>query len=97
MLNQLVIEPQKGWLGINFRELFEYRELIVFLAWRDILAQYKQTVFGIAWALLKPISQALIYTLVFGQVAKLSSSGLPYPLFTFCGIDTKNFSFLHLE
>jgi lipopolysaccharide transport system permease protein len=86
MSNQILIEPQKGWLGINFKELFEYRELIVFLAWRDILAQYKQTVFGIAWALAKPISQALIFTLVFGKVAKLSSSGLPYPLFTFCGI-----------
>jgi len=86
MSNQIVIEPQKGWLGINFKELFEYRELIGFLAWRDILAQYKQAVFGIAWALVKPISQALIYTLVFGKVAKLSSSGLPYTLFTFCGI-----------
>jgi len=84
--NQILIEPQKGWLGINFKELFEYRELIGFLAWRDILAQYKQTVFGVAWALAKPISQALIYTLVFGKIAKLSSSGLPYTLFTFCGI-----------
>lgn len=86
MSNEVVIEPQRGWLGINFNELFEYRELIGFLAWRDILAQYKQAVFGVAWALAKPISQALIYTLVFGKVAKLSSSGLPYTLFTFCGI-----------
>ncbi len=86
MANEILIEPQRGWLGINFKELFEYRELIGFLAWRDILAQYKQTVFGVAWALAKPISQALIYTLIFGKVAKLSSSGLPYTLFTFCGI-----------
>lgn len=86
MSNEITIEPQKGWLGINVKEFFEYRELIGFLAWRDILAQYKQTVFGVGWALARPISQALIYTLVFGKVAKLSSSGLPYTLFAFCGI-----------
>lgn len=86
MPNQTLIEPQKGWIRINFKELAEYRDLIGFLAWRDILAQYKQTVFGVAWAFVKPISQALIYTLIFGKVAKLSSSGLPYTLFTFCGI-----------
>jgi len=83
---QIVIEPQKGWLGINFRELYEYRELIGFLAWRDILAQYKQAVFGIAWALVKPVCSVLVFTLVFGKVAKLSSSGLPYPIFTLCGV-----------
>lgn len=83
---QIIIEPQKGWLGINFKELFEYWELIGFLAWRDILAQYKQAVFGVAWAVVKPLSSVLIYTLVFGKVAKLSSSGIPYPLFTLCGV-----------
>lgn len=86
MPSQILIEPKKGWLGINFRELFEYRELIGFLAWRDILAQYKQAVFGIAWAVVKPIFSVLVYTLVFGKVAKLSSSGMPYPLFTLCGV-----------
>lgn len=82
----IVIRPAKGWISIDIRELWEYRELIGFLAWRDILAQYKQTVFGIMWALVKPIAQALVYTLIFGKVAKLSSSGVPYTLFTFCGI-----------
>jgi lipopolysaccharide transport system permease protein len=86
MSNQILIEPQKGWLGINFKELFEYRELIGFLAWRDILAQYKQAVFGVAWAVVKPVFSVLVYTLVFGKVAKLSSSGMPYPLFTLCGV-----------
>jgi len=82
----ILIEPEKGWTSLNLKELWEYRELIGFLAWRDIAAQYKQAFFGIAWALVQPISQALIYTLVFGKVAKLTSSGLPYMLFTFCGI-----------
>jgi len=81
-----LIEPSKGWISLDLKELWRYRELIGFLAWRDITAQYKQAFFGIAWALVKPISQALIYTLVFGKVAKLTSSGMPYMLFTFCGI-----------
>jgi len=82
----ILIKPVKGWVSLDLRELWQYRELIGFLAWRNIMALYKQTFFGIAWALAKPISQALIYTLVFGKVAKLSSSGLPYIIFTFCGI-----------
>ncbi|MBW1894301.1 MAG: ABC transporter permease [Deltaproteobacteria bacterium] len=86
MSNQIVIEPEKGWLRINFKELFEYRELIGFLAWRDIMAQYKQAVFGVAWAVVKPIFAVIVYSLVFGKVAKLSSSGIPYPLFTLCGL-----------
>jgi len=86
MSNQIIIEPQKGWLGINLKELYEYRELIGFLALRDIMAQYKQAVFGLAWAAVKPIFSVLVYTLVFGKVARLSSSGLPYPLFTLCGV-----------
>ena len=80
------IEPPAGWVHFPFKDIWEYRELLYFLAWRDILAQYKQTVFGIAWALAKPISQALIYTLIFSKVANFSSSGLPYTIFTFCGI-----------
>ena len=91
MSNQIVIEPEKGWIRINFKELFEYRELIGFLAWRDIMAQYKQAVFGVAWAVVRPVSSVLVYTLVFGKVAKLSSSGLPYPLFTLCGVVAWNF------
>jgi lipopolysaccharide transport system permease protein len=82
----ILIEPEKGWISLNLRELWNYRELVGFLAWRDIAAQYKQAFFGITWALVQPVSQALIYTLVFGKVAKLTSSGLPYMLFTFCGI-----------
>lgn len=86
MSEQIIIGPEKGWIRINFRELFEYRELILFLAWRDIMAQYKQAFFGIAWAVVRPVFSVLVYTLVFGKVAKLSSSGLPYSLFTLCGV-----------
>jgi lipopolysaccharide transport system permease protein len=86
MSNQILIRPEKGWIHINFHEIFQYRELIGFLAWRDIMAIYKQAFFGIAWAVVRPIFSVLVYTLVFGRVAKLSSSGLPYPLFTLCGV-----------
>lgn len=86
MLTKIIIEPQRGWIWINFKEIFEYRELIGFLAWRDILAQYKQAMFGIAWAVMQPVFSILVYSLVFGKVAKLSSSGVPYPLFTLCGV-----------
>lgn len=86
MAQQIIISPEKGWIHINIRELLEYRELIGFLAWRDIMAQYKQAFFGIAWALVRPIFSVLVYTLVFGKVAKLSSSGVPYPLFVLCGV-----------
>jgi len=84
--SSILIQPETGWVSINFRELWQYRELIGFLAWRDIASLYKQAFFGVAWALVRPISQVLIYTLVFEKVARLSSSGLPYMLFTFCGI-----------
>lgn len=91
MSNKICIEPQKGLLGINFKDLYEYRELIGFLAWRDILAQYKQAVFGFAWAVVRPVFSVLVYTLIFAKVAKLSSSGLPYPLFTLCGVAAWSF------
>ncbi|MFC1579361.1 ABC transporter permease [Thermodesulfobacteriota bacterium] len=86
MSYQTVIKPEKGWMRINFRELLDYRELILFMAWRDIMALYKQAFFGIAWAVVRPVFSVLVYTLVFSKVAKLSSSGLPYPLFTLCGV-----------
>lgn len=86
MANQIVIKSETGWHRINIKELFEYRELIAMLAWRDIMSQYKQAVFGITWAVVKPVFSVLVYTLVFGKIAKLSSSGLPYPLFTLCGL-----------
>lgn len=82
----ILIQPVRGWVLLDLKELWQYRELIGFLAYRNIMALYKQAFFGVAWALVKPISQAIIYTLVFGKVAKLSSSGQPYIIFTFCGI-----------
>jgi lipopolysaccharide transport system permease protein len=69
-----------------WRDLWRYRELFYFLAWRDLLVRYKQTVIGIAWALIRPIFTMVILTVVFGRLAKMPSGGVQYPLLVFCGM-----------
>ena len=75
------LKPSKGWLSIDFKELWRFRELIYFLTWRDIKVRYKQAVLGIAWALLQPVLTVVIFTIVFGVLLETPSQGLPYPLF----------------
>lgn len=82
---QLIIEPSHGF-AIKLRELWEYRELLYFLVWRDVKVRYKQTVLGIAWVVLQPLIATLIFTVVFGQLAKVPSGDLPYPLFAFAAL-----------
>jgi lipopolysaccharide transport system permease protein len=77
----IYLKPTKGWLSIDFNELWRYRELIYFLTWRDIKVRYKQAVLGLAWALLQPLLTVLIFTVVFGILLETPSQGLPYPLF----------------
>jgi lipopolysaccharide transport system permease protein len=77
----IYLKPSKGWLSVDFNELWHYRELIYFLTWRDIKVRYKQAVLGIAWALLQPVLTVLIFTVVFGILLETPSQGLPYPLF----------------
>jgi lipopolysaccharide transport system permease protein len=76
-----IIKPKSGWQVINFDELREYRDLFYFLVWRDIKVLYAQTILGFLWAILQPGIQIIIFTIVFGKVAKLSSDGIPYILF----------------
>ena len=79
----VTIKPSKGWLGINLRELWQYRELIYFLTWRDIKVRYKQAALGVAWAILQPVLTTLITSVVFGYLLKVDTgSDLPYPVFT---------------
>ena len=75
------IRPSRGWLSLDFKELWRYRELIFFLTWRDIKVRYKQAVLGIAWAVLQPLLTMLIFTVIFGILLETPSQGLPYPLF----------------
>ena len=76
------IEPKSGWQFINFKELFEYRDLFFFLVWRDIKVLYAQTILGFIWAILQPLVQIVLFTIVFGKVAQISTDGIPYFLFS---------------
>ena len=77
-----VIAPMTGWQVINFRELIEYRDLFFFLVWRDIKVLYAQTILGFSWAILQPLVQIIIFSIVFGRVAKIPTDGIPYILFS---------------
>ncbi len=76
-----IIRPPRGWELINLRELLEYRDLFYFLVWKDIKAMYAQTILGFGWAILQPLIQILIFTIIFGKVAKIPTDGIPYFLF----------------
>jgi lipopolysaccharide transport system permease protein len=82
----LVIEPSRGWVSLNLRELWEYRELLYFLTWRDIKVRYKQTALGAAWAIIQPLFTMLVFSLFFGRLAKIPSDGIPYPLFSLAAL-----------
>ncbi len=82
----LVIQPTRGWLGLNLRELWAYRDLLVILATRDVKLRYKQTALGVTWVIVQPLVTALIFTVVFGGFARLPSDGSPYILFVFAGL-----------
>jgi lipopolysaccharide transport system permease protein len=87
----LRIEPSRGWAPLRLRELWEYRELLYFLTWRDIKVRYKQTALGAAWAIIQPVSTMLVFSLFFGRLAKVPSDGLPYPLFAYTALLPWNF------
>jgi lipopolysaccharide transport system permease protein len=80
------IHPAQGWQWINFAELWQFRELIGFLTWRDVKIRYKQTVLGAAWAILQPLLMMVVFTIFFGRMAGVSSGDLPYPLFAYTGL-----------
>jgi lipopolysaccharide transport system permease protein len=77
-----VVEPRFGWQIIDFKELKKYRDLFYFLVWREIKVLYAQTILGLSWAILQPLVQIIIFTIVFGKVARLSTDGIPYFLFS---------------
>src|SRR5437868_8444091 len=82
----LLIEPSKGWVSLNLRGLWEYRELIYFLIWRDIKVRYKQTALGAAWAIIQPFFTMVVFSLFFGRLAKVPSDGVPYPIFSYAAL-----------
>lgn len=82
----MVIRPHKGWIGIDWSELWRYRELLYFLVWRDFKVRYKQTVLGVAWAVLQPVLSMIIFTVIFGRLAKIPSENFPYAVFVYAGL-----------
>lgn len=83
---EVLIKPSKGWVSINFKELWAYRELLFFFTWRDIKIRYKQTVLGAAWAVIQPFMTMIVFSLFFGRLAKIPSDGIPYPIFSYAAL-----------
>jgi len=81
-----VIEPSRGWVPVKLRELWEYREVLYFLVWRDIKVRYRQTLIGAIWAIVQPFMTMVVFTVFFGRLAKMPSDGMPYPLFAFAAL-----------
>jgi lipopolysaccharide transport system permease protein len=82
----IVIKPSRGWSFPDFREIWEFRELLFFFAWRDIKVRYKQTVLGAAWAVIQPFFTMIVFTIFFGRFAQIPSEGLPYPIFSYAAL-----------
>lgn len=80
------IRPSRGWVSLGLRELWEYRELLWFLVWRDVKVRYKQTALGASWAILQPVATMIVFSLFFGRLAGVPSDGLPYPVFSFAAL-----------
>ena len=85
-INPIIIEPQTGWRVINWKELYEYRDLFFFLVWKDLKVRYAQSILGIGWAVIQPVFSMVVFTVVFGKLAKVTSDGAPYAIFTFVAL-----------
>ena len=82
----IVIEPPRGWIPLNVRELWQGRELLLFFAWRDVAVRYKQSLLGFAWAVIVPLANMLVFGTIFGRVAGLESNGISHYLFYMAGL-----------
>jgi lipopolysaccharide transport system permease protein len=80
------IRPARAWVALDLKELWDYRELLYFLVWREVMVRYKQTTLGVAWAILQPIFTMVVFTVVFGRLAHLPSDNTPYPVFTYAAL-----------
>jgi lipopolysaccharide transport system permease protein len=85
-LPHIILQPSRGWAPLRLGELWEFRDLLYFLIWRDVKVRYKQTVLGVAWAVLQPVLSMVIFTLIFGKLVGVRSDGLPYPLFCYAAL-----------
>jgi homopolymeric O-antigen transport system permease protein len=81
-----IIAPSRAWTPLGLRELWEYRELLYLLVWRDVKVRYKQTALGVAWAVIQPVFTMVVFSVIFGRLAHLPSDGVPYPVFAYCAL-----------
>lgn len=87
--NQLPVtylKPAKGLAALNLRDLWDYRELIYFLTWRDLKVRYKQTLLGFSWVILQPVINMVVFTILFGELLSVPTGGIPYPIFSFAAL-----------
>src|SRR6187397_1955693 len=80
------IEATRTWVPLRLAELWEYRELLFFLIWREVKVRYKQTALGVAWAIVPPFFTMVVFTIFFGRLATVPSDGVPYPVFAYCAL-----------
>jgi lipopolysaccharide transport system permease protein len=80
------IEPSQGWVSLNLREFWRYRELLYFLTWRDVKVRYKQTILGVAWAIIQPFFTMVVFSIFFGRLGRIPSDGIPYPIFSYAAL-----------
>lgn len=85
-MDSIIIRPSSGWKFVNLKELWRYKDLFYFLTIRGIKAKYAQSILGVSWAIIQPLFTTLVFTIVFGRLAKVSSDGIPYALFSFLGL-----------
>ena len=84
--HQVVIEPSKGWYSLQLGSIWQYRELLYFLVWRDIKVRYKQTVLGVTWVILQPVVSMVVFTILFGYLLQVPSGDVPYPIFSYVAL-----------
>ena len=82
----LVLESRPGWRAVDFAEIYRSRDLLAYWTWRNIKARHAQSALGISWAIIQPVVNTLIFTVVFGRLVGIKSDGVPYPLFALCGM-----------
>lgn len=85
-MNKTIIEPRTGWQPIDWKELWQYKDLFYFLVWRDVKTRYAQSVLGIGWAVIQPVFSMIVFTIVFGKLARINSDGVPYAIFSYTAL-----------
>jgi lipopolysaccharide transport system permease protein len=82
----IILRPSRGWISLNLRDLWRYRELVYFLTWRDVIVRYKQTILGAGWAIIQPLFNMVVLSVIFGNFANMPTGGIPRPIFTFAAL-----------